>query len=216
MNVATAEKRRTDVLLFIYQNKAVLIRHIERMFFNTYDAAKKYLRELEKSGHLNSIKIYLTGEKAYFLTYKTIVELQGQGLDVDRYKVNARELEHDLRVIDILIYFIKNYKGLKSYKTDYFLRKERSKEQQRYRVPDFTIEDEDGPALIEYQAVDRNRIQIGQYVEDYKSYWPGYSVIFIVPAGKVNLFYEVCSANMKNFHICTFSDEEGLKIIREG
>jgi dipeptidyl aminopeptidase/acylaminoacyl peptidase len=216
MSKEEIEKRQIEILYFIYQNKVVLIRHIEKMFFNTYERTQKYMQNLEKCGYLKSIRIHLTAEKAFYLSYKAIIELRQKGLDLDRYKVNPRELEHDLRVIDILIYFIKNYKGLKSYKTDYFLRKERSKDQQRYRIPDFTIEDEEGTSLVEYQASPKNKQQILAYAEDYKSYWPGYSIIFVVPPTRVKTYKEVFEGNLDHYHICTFDEEKGLTIVHEG
>lgn len=210
------ETRQTEILYFIYQNKVVLIKHIEKMFFNTYERAKKYMQNLEKCGYLKSIRIHLTAEKAFFLSYKTIVELREKGLNVDRYKVNPRELEHDLKVIDVLIYFIKNYKGIKGYKTDYFLRRERNSEQLRYRIPDFTIEDKSGQSLIEYQASPKTKKQIHAYAEDYKSYWPGYSIIFVVPPTRAKTYKDVFEGFITNYHICTFSEDKGLVIVHEG
>jgi hypothetical protein len=135
-------KRMNEVLYFIWRVKAVLIRHIEKMYFKTNVHTRRYLLALEKKGYLGHMQRLMPEinahpgahpEKVYFLTYSGIQYLKKAGYEVVRYIIHQQAMQHDLMVTDILIYFIKNFDGFKSYRTDYELRRENHKKKRSLR-----------------------------------------------------------------------------------
>lgn len=213
MNKETTLERGKEILKFIYYSKIVSIKNIENMFFNTYTTAKFYLNNLRDKGLLKSMKIPgLIKSQIYFLSYKGITHLKDLGVDTTRQKINMRESVHDLKVNDILVWFIKNM-GV-SYKTDFMLRQARGKNEQSVRIPDLIICDKDKKlGLIECQESDKSKETILKYIEDYKSYYPEHHIFFVVKPGKANYYQKIFSENTTNYSICDFEDNEGLKVI---
>jgi len=136
-------------------------------------------------------------------------------VNTTRQKINIREAVHDLKVNDILIWFIKNHEV--SYKTDFILRQERGKNEQNVRIPDLIVYNKQGKlSLIECQESDKSKETIIKYIEDYKSYYAGQHVYFVVKTGKANYYKQIFSNNFSDYSICDFNDTLGLRTIFNG
>jgi hypothetical protein len=225
MKKKQAEKRVNDILHFIWRVKAVLIRHIEVMYFKNNTRTRHYLLALQKKGLLEQTTVLLPGskstvrpEKVYYLSYAAIQRLKQAGFEVTRYKLHYQAMHHDLTVTDILIYFIKHFDGFKIFKTDYELRREIFKRKEKYRTPDFTFEDTDGRKyLVEYQLTDKTALVVKTYLSDYSAYWRGHDVLYIVKPSRVEFYKKIfVKERIKNYHIMTFDYIKGLKTVYEG
>lgn len=226
MNKSKQIKRTNEVLYFIWRVKAVLIRHIEKMYFKTNVHARHYLLALEKKGYLTHTTILLPdtkpgtySEKVYSLTYAGIKYLKKAGFEVVRYLLHSQSMHHDLVVTDILIYHIKNFDGLKEFKTDYELRREMYKRDEMFRSPDFTFEDKKGRKyLVEYQITNKSANVIKDYIADYMSYdmFKDHDVMYIVKKARV-IWYEKIfkETELENWHIMTYDRRTGLKTVAE-
>ncbi len=51
---------------------------------------------------------------------------------------------------------------------------------------------------------------------DYKSYYPGHHIYFVVKAGKADYYERIFTENLSNYSICVFEEDAGLKEIFRG
>lgn len=211
MRKAEQTKRLNDIIRFIYRSKAATVRHIAKMFFRTEKRARHYLLWLEQKKYLASTFIYslnnnnhkfsgLMREKVYFLGnegFKVLRVIENMGKSPDdkrnfyKYKVNMKELSHDVTVTDILIWFLRHHKGISSYKTDFEHRQEMNRRKEWFRMPDFAFTDQDGRYLVEYESSRRSPERIKHMADDYKAYYRDYSKIIVT--------YPRILKNMKKF-----------------
>jgi|GEM_PF-2531007 hypothetical protein len=222
-------KRMNEVLYFIWRVKAVLIRHIEKMYFKTNVHTRRYLLALEKKGYLGHMQRLMPEinahpgahpEKVYFLTYSGIQYLKKAGYEVVRYIIHQQAMQHDLMVTDILIYFIKNFDGFKSYRTDYELRRENHKKKKKFKTPDFTFEDKDGRKyLVEYQLTRKTKAIIKDYLSDYHAFdeLKKHDIIYIVPKPRMVWYSEIFKdSSLKHWHVMSYDPQKGLETAAEG
>jgi hypothetical protein len=229
-------KRLNDIIRFIYRSKAATVRHISKMFFKTEKRARHYLLWLERKKYLASTFIYslnnnnpklsgLMREKVYFLGnegFKVLRDIENMGKGPDekkvfyKYKVNMKELSHDVTVTDILIWFIKHHKGISSYKTDFEHRQEMNRRKEWFRMPDFAFTDQDGRYLVEYESSRRSPERIKHMADDYKAYYRDYSKIIVTYPENFKKYEKIFQErHIKNFIMATYDVKNGFKIHKE-
>ena len=159
------------------------------------------------------------------MTYKGLTTLKKAGYDIGhnyKIKINLNQIDHDLIITDLLIYFLQK-KGITEYKTDFVIRREMYKErgQKRlYRIPDLIVKEPAGMALIEFENTPRQKTRILKDIKDYLAYYPRfeagqttknyYRVYFIVKAGRVNFYHKLAEqGNLRKYTIATFDIEQG-------